>query len=214
METFSKNTIDWTVVDEYISEDSISGLALALCECSKMISYLLNAQGYKGKNIYEKIAQARDRFSDLAGLASALELKEKIIDEYDFHPDKKILQDAIQKCRKAINDLVETEILQMGSWDKAKSTINYYTVFQKEFFKRFLIWFFVISIFIILVDLTNPGKIIVNIFSQIIFKVFSWTLILGFFGVIFLVIIYLIIKFFLKRSRKKKKQKEESSFNI
>jgi len=75
---FEENKIDWTTIDDYQNEGTLSGLCMALAECDKLLNYILNSQNYQGRTIYEKISQARARFSDLNSLAKALEIKEDI----------------------------------------------------------------------------------------------------------------------------------------
>ena len=204
-DTFSEHTIEWTVVDEYTSENTVSGMVMALLECFKMLTNLLNIQGYKGKNIYEKIAQARDRFSDLAGLSIALELREKIVEENDFHPDKNIIQTSIRSLRSAVNDISETEVVQAGTWEKLKSFLNYYVLYQKILLKKLLIGFVLLVVVIIILDVSHPGQMIVDVVIKIASGLFNVIFLIVLGGGIVLIVLFFVLNYFLKRQKKKKK---------
>ena len=73
-------TIDWSTINNYKKEGSIPGLCMALAESHKLLDYFLDKKAYPGRNIYEKVKAAKDTFSDLVGLANAMDTAEALFD--------------------------------------------------------------------------------------------------------------------------------------
>ena len=80
---FEETAIDWTTIKDYQGEGTLSGLCMALAESDKLLDYILKNQHYRGKNIYGRIREAKSRFSNLNQLATALETKESIFEQYN-----------------------------------------------------------------------------------------------------------------------------------
>ena len=120
---FEENKIDWTTIKEYEGEGTLSSLCMALAESDKLLNYILNAQGYRGVTIFEKIHEAKARFSNLENLAKALEVKENIFELYDKEVSKDDIKRAVKYYQEAIVDLVEDKkyYLLIFSHDFAKS---------------------------------------------------------------------------------------------
>lgn len=200
---FEENKVDWTTVDEYQKEATLSGFCMAMAECDKLLNYILTAQGYRGQTIYEKIRSSRDRYSDLEGLAQALETKENIFMEYDKSVSKQDVEMAIKQYKQAILDLTEKEIPDIGVWGRFRAWVDYHFLFKPGTFRRTVFWVLGIVLVILILDNTEIGKSIVSFFAKLLYSSFSFLTILGL--VIVLGVLAVIgLTIYIERSKRKK----------
>ena len=198
---FEETTIDWTTIKDYEGEGTLAGLCMALAESDKLLDYILKNQHYRGKNIYERIREAKSRFSDLNQLAAALETKESIFEQYNKEVSKEDIRKAIKFYRQAILDLTESERPDVGLASRISAWFNYYFLFKPGFFKRVVFWFVFAVLLLFIFDITNPGQRLVRIFTNLVGAASGWLITLGiFFGALIIIVIGVIIYF----ERKKK----------
>jgi len=199
---FEENKIDWTTIDDYQNEGTLSGLCMALAECDKLLNYILNSQNYQGRTIYEKISQARARFSDLNSLAKALEIKEDIFAEYDKEVSKDDIKKALKYYRQAILDLAETNRPDLGFSDKIKSWVNFHLTYHPGFFKKLFSWVIGGILIIIILDITHPGQTLVRFFASLFYRVGGWLITVGIFVGALIVVVLGVIIYLEKRKGK------------
>jgi hypothetical protein len=200
---FEENKIDWQTIDEYEKEGNFASLCMALAESDKLLNYILVTQGYRGDNIFEKIREAKNRFTDLHGLASGLEIKESIFEEYDKEVSKDDVEKAIKHYKQAIKDLSENDQPDTGLLEKINAWIDFHFIYNRGFFRRLIIWFVSIIFSLIVLDTTHPGQALAHFFVNLVFKVSNFLVIFGIaVGALFLIIIGFVI-YFEKRKKKK-----------
>lgn len=193
---FEETTIDWTTIKDYQEEGTLSGLCMALAESDKLLDYILKNQHYRGKNIYERIREAKSRFSDLNQLATALETKESIFEQYNKEVSKEDIRKAIKYYRQAILDLTESDKPDVGLGGKISSWFSYYFLFKPGVFKRLVFWFVFAVLLLFIFDITNPGQRLVHFFTNLVGAASGWLVTLGiFFGVLIIIVIGVIIYF-------------------
>lgn len=194
--------IDWSTIDQFQAEGTISGLSLALIESEKLLDFMLTDLGVRGKNIYERVKNARERFSDLAGLASAMEVKEKICAQYGAQYNSQDLITAIERYRTAIKDLTHEKLGEPSWTDKVQQAMTYYFFNRPGFMKRLLIWLVVMVALILILDGTHPGQKFIHFLAKIISGAISWIFGLGILiALAFMIVIGII--FLLERKKKK-----------
>ena len=198
---FEENKIDWTTIDEYQKEGTLAGLCMALAESDKLLNYILTNQNYRGENIYEKIRDAKNRFTDLNNLAKALEIKENIFSEYEKEISKEDIKTALKHYRQAITDLVEVDKPDIGLLARMNSWFNYYFVYQPGVFRKIAIWFLAIILSLIILDTTHPGQKLVSFLAGLFFKAANWLIIGGIFFRALVIIVIGTIIYFEKRNK-------------
>jgi ABC-type multidrug transport system permease subunit len=199
--------IDWSTIEEYENEGTNAGHLMALAECDKLLNYLLQQQSYRGKTIFERIKNAKDRFSDLSGLASAMEIKENVFSEYDKQVTIKEVEQAVSQYKTAIKDIASGEPVDLGFVDKIKSYLEYQFLEKPGTIRRIILWFFGFVFLIILLDTTHFGQGLVHVLARFFSSIFSWliSVVLVLVGVAILVILTIV---FLER-RKKQREKTD-----
>ena len=199
---FDENVIDWRTIDDYQNEGTLAGLCMGLAESDKLLNYILTQQHYLGKNVYEKIHEAKGRFSDLKNLARALEVKESIFVEYDQEVSKEDIKMALKYYREAILDLTENKKPDSGAFERISSWINYNFIFHSGRFRKVVISFLVAIFLLIILDVTHPGQAIVHFLTSLLFKAGNWFLVAGVFVVGIVIIVLGVIIYFEKKNRK------------
>jgi hypothetical protein len=174
-----KSIIDWTQVEVYEKEGTKSGLSMALVECDKLLNHLLHLKGYKGKNIYERVASAKDAVHDIGGLAYALEIKENLLEEFDKDVSEKELHRAIEKYKESIRDIETSRVPESGIIDTIKRNLDYYFVTKPDQLRKWVLWFLVILVCFFVLDNTHIGQKIVHWISKMLGEVISWVWVLA-----------------------------------
>lgn len=209
-------TIDWSTINNYKKEGSISGLCMALAESHKLLDYFLDKKSYGGSTIYEKVKMAKDIFSDINGLAKAMEVWEDVFSVYDKELAAKDVREAIDQYHQAITDIAESEVYSISLLDRMRSSINYYLVSQPDKFRKIVVWFLLTVILIMVLDNTHIGQTIMSGLVAIINFLFGGLLIAG---LIILGIILIVGGVMIYRDRRKnlgkkvkKEEKKKSPF--
>jgi len=200
---FEENKIDWSTIEEYEGERTLSGFCMALAECDKLLNYILTAQGYKGDTVFKKIHQAKTRFSDLSHLAFAMEIKENIFNDYEKEVSKDDIKTAIKYYRQAVKDLAESSQPDIGFMARIKAWYDYYLVYNPEGLKKSIIYFLVGVVILILLDTTNPGMAIVGFLVDLFSKIGKWLIILGIAVGVFLVLSVVVVIVYEKKNKGK-----------
>jgi hypothetical protein len=173
-----KSIIDWTQVEVYEKEETKSGLAMALVECDKLLNHLLHLKGYKGKNIYERVASAKDAVHDIGGLAYGLEVKEKLLESFDKDVSEKELHRAIEKYKESIRDIEMSRVPETGAIEALKRSLDYYFVTKPDQLRKYILWFLGFLIGLLVLDNTHFGQRIIYWIGRITNGAISWILIL------------------------------------
>ena len=196
-----KSIIDWTPIEVYEKEGTISGLAMALIECDKLLNHLLHLKGYKGNNIYERVASAKDAIHDIGGLAYAMEVKDNLIDVFDKNIGEKELRRGIEKYKDSIRDVERSQVPESGIIDTIKRNIDYYFVTKPDRLRRFVLWFLAILVGFLVLDNTHIGQKMVHWVSRAFGGLISWIWVLAIFSG-FILIMTTIAMMFTQREKK------------
>jgi hypothetical protein len=94
----------WTEIAHMQTQGGM-GLKNALMEADKLLDYVMQAQGFTGENMGERLKRHGDRFSDLNGVWAAHKLRNQIA--HDVHVDivKPQVTSSITSLGRAISDL-------------------------------------------------------------------------------------------------------------
>lgn len=94
----------WTEI-AHMQGQGAMGLKNALMEADKLLDYVMQAQGFTGENMGERLKRHGDRFSDLNGVWAAHKLRNQVA--HDIHVDivKPQVTNAIASLGRGISDL-------------------------------------------------------------------------------------------------------------
>lgn len=94
----------WTEIAHMQGQGGM-GLKNALMEADKLLDYVMQAQGFTGENMGERLKRHGDRFSDLNGVWAAHKLRNQVA--HDVHVDivKPQVVNAIAALGRGISDL-------------------------------------------------------------------------------------------------------------
>jgi len=199
---FEENKIDWTTIDEYLKEGTLAALCMALAECHKLLNYILTSQGYRGDSIYEKIHEAKNRFTNLNNLAKGMEIRESIFEEYDKEISKEEIRNAIKFYQEAIKDLAESDMPDVGLVGKIRAWFVFHFLYNRRFFRKLAVWFLVVVLLLIILDATHPGQVIVHYLATLFFKISNFLIITSIaVGVLILIIVGVIFYFEARRKK-------------
>ena len=154
----NREIIDWSLIKEYREEGTVSGYCMALAETYKLLNNFLSDQGYQGE-IKQKIAQARDRFTELKTLLKALEVWQKIFQRYDQKVTIREVEEAISAFQRAIYDLSsETDYAPPSLIDRIKTWVDLHLVKRPANRRQITGYFLLVVIFILVLDNTHFGQ--------------------------------------------------------
>lgn len=94
----------WTEI-QAMQHQGGAGLRNALMEADKLLDYVMQAKGFSGENMGDRLKQNGDRFSDLNGIWSAHKLRNQVAHEVAIDIVKAQVEDAIRKLGRGIQDL-------------------------------------------------------------------------------------------------------------
>ncbi len=94
----------WTEI-AHMQGQGAMGLKNALMEADKLLDYVMQAQGFTGENMGDRLKRHGDRFSDLNGVWAAHKLRNQVA--HDIHVDivKPQVTNAIASLGRGISDL-------------------------------------------------------------------------------------------------------------
>lgn len=94
----------WTEIAHMQGQGGM-GLKNALMEADKLLDYVMQAQGFTGDNMGERLKRHGDKFSDLNGVWAAHKLRNQVA--HDIHVDivKPQVTNAIAALGRGISDL-------------------------------------------------------------------------------------------------------------
>lgn len=94
----------WTEISHMQGQGGM-GLKNALMEADKLLDYVMQAQGFTGETMGERLKRHGDRFSDLNGVWAAHKLRNQVA--HDVHIDlvKPQVTNAIAALGRGISDL-------------------------------------------------------------------------------------------------------------
>lgn len=171
----NQDIVDWTVIKEYRQQDTIAGYCMALLESHKLLDSILSEQGYQGEDIYQKIRQARGRFTDLKSLNQALAVWEKVFKKYDEKIAVKDVEEAISSYEKAIYDLSsETDYAPPGLIEKVNAWFDYYFISQPQERRRLLNYFLAFIVLVLVLDNTHFGQKFVEWLAGLLNGIVIW----------------------------------------
>jgi transposase len=82
-----------------------AGLRNALLEADKLLDYIMQAKGFQGDTMGDRLKLNGDRFSDLNGIWTAHKLRNQIAHEVAIDIVKSQVEDAVRKLGRGIQDL-------------------------------------------------------------------------------------------------------------
>ena len=169
---FAENVVDWKIVEKFESEGTISGYAMALAECDKLLNFLLEQEGYAGVRTIDKVKKALDRFANPQDLLRAIEIKANVFEKYEEAISIQELKDAIRIYRESVNDFVQGQVKESTTWEKFISYLQFNFLSRPGYLVNFLIGFLSLIILVLVLDSTHFGQnfihALANIFKTIL----------------------------------------------
>ena len=171
--------IDWSVIETYEKEDSISSWSMALAELKKLLEFLLEDQGYIGRTLEEKIRKAKVRFTDLKGLLKGLDIYQKVFERYGETVSLLEIQEAAKALKKAVKDLVsESDFSPPSLIERFKAWLDY-SLAEKEKFYKVALWFLLGIVFVFVLDSTHFGRFFIHWLASLFYSILSWLILAG-----------------------------------
>jgi hypothetical protein len=164
---FAENKIDWGLVERFEKEANLSGYAMALAECDKLMNFLLVQEGFGGINTSDRVKNARDRFANVNELFGAIETKANVFEKYDRGVSIQELKDSIKIYKESINDLVQGQIKESSTWEKFVSYVQVTYLNKPQTGVNFLLSLSSLVILVLVLDSTHFGRSFVQLLAQI-----------------------------------------------
>ena len=207
-ETKSKEIekLSWEGVEKCLSENSISGNALAIIETEKIFSKVLDKSNFPGKDVNQKILSLKSVISNHNELLRVRKIYTKLVESTSpgFDLENLDIRKILAIYYKAIEDINDFNQTGGSLFKKIRIYLSVFYSSMKGNIKKIgigtLIFFFIIFI----LDSTKIGNNITALFVAISQFIFSWVL----FTVLLIggIIIIIVGSVFYFESRKKKKQ--------
>lgn len=195
-------TLGWKKVEDYLSQKTPSSLILALLEAGKLLDYHLSHKGYPGKNLEEKIAFGRERFSNLQKLVEALRIKNEIISKINYKLTTLDLEEGISAFKQAIIDL-EQSPKKLTLFDQAYLYFTYFFPQKLKSSRRLIIYIFLFFLAVWFFANTSLGRTISGAVVFLANWIFSWVFAIFLLILAAITIIVISILYFEKRRRQK-----------
>lgn len=197
--------LSWENVEKCLSENSTSGNAMAIIETEKIFSKVLARSKFPGKDVNQKILNLKTVISNYKELLRVRKIYNKLVESTSpgFDLENLDIRKILAIYYKAIEDI--NEFNQSSSFfKKIKIQLSNIYTYTKSNIKKIGITTLVFFFVIFLLDSTNIGNSIANLFITIAHFIFSWLL----FTVLLVggIIIIVVGSIFYFENRKKKKQ--------
>ena len=172
----NQDSLSWDRVEKYLREKTFSGNAMALVETEKLFREVIKKLDFPGKDIDKQIKVLRSFFSDYRRLKRAREQEKKILKKINYEISSEDAQKYLSAYYQAINDLIEFKKKKISFWKKMKFYLRLYIPCSKNFSKKFILTLFIFFLIIFILDSTNFGAVVVDLFVKISHLIFSWVL--------------------------------------
>lgn len=198
--------LSWKNVEKCLSENSISGNALAIIETEKIFGKVLDKSNFPGRDINQKILSLKSIISNHNELLRVRKIYTKLIESTSpgFDLENLDIRKILAIYYKAIEDINDFNQTGGSLYKKIRVRLSILYSSLKSNIKMIglgtLLFFFIIFI----LDSTKIGNNITALFVAISHFIFSWVL----FTVLLIggIIIIIVGSVFYFESRKKKKQ--------
>lgn len=184
MEKTQKYTIEkyqkgWDAVDDALGESVNSGYKIAIIETEKILRMALNDRKIPGKNVSQKIKNAKIFLSNPQKLDYSRAMYEKIISETGFNISLEDTKEIISGYYKAISDISETEPKNIPLKEKVNLFLQRYFGRFLQKAKNLMVFLFLFLLAIFISTETSTGNSIsraLATFSQFLFYTIIGTL--------------------------------------
>lgn len=198
--------INWQIVEDCMAEKTSSGYKLALIEADKLLDKALRDAGYPGKNIEERITQAKANFSNVKNLKKAREKRNLVLKELSYNLNSIDVEDAVKSYHQALLDIEGNPEAKLSLLEQIMAQVSYYVPSKKKFFWKTLLYCVSILLIIVFLADTKTGQKISQSIVNLSHFIFGWVLMVFILVASVITIITLSILYFEKR---KKTDKEE-----
>ncbi len=198
--------INWQIIEDCMAEKTASGYKMALIEADKLLDKALKDAGYPGKNIEEKITQARANFSNIKNLKKAREKRNLVLKELSYNLNSIDIEEAVKWYHQAVLDIEGNPEAQLSIIGRILALAKYYIPSKKKFITKVLIYFVVAVLLVKFLAKTRLGQ---NLAAKIVaFSdfVFSWVITVAILIIAVVTIITLTILYFEKRKKQEKQE--------
>lgn len=196
----NRDSIDWSTIQSYRQQKTVVGLSMALAESNKLLDHVLSRQGYQGDKMIDKIQAARTRFTKLNSLLDSLEIYKKIFQQYDQDVSTQSVEKAISGYERAIFDLSsETDFQPPTVLERVKSWVDVNLIAQPANSQRYLIYFLLFIVFILILDNSHFGQQFIHWLASILSGILIWVVVIVVAIIFLMLILSTIISFMEQR---------------
>ncbi len=172
----NQESLSWDQVEKYLQEKTAGGDGMALIETDKIFKGVLTKLGFPGKDTDQQVMVLSFVFSDYDNLANTRRHCKKLKEKIDFDISSEDVKKYLSVYYQAIHDLIVFKKGKVSWWRKIKLYLKLYIPRPKKFSKKFILIIFLFFLSIFVLDSTDFGRIIVDMFVSISHLIFSWVL--------------------------------------
>lgn len=182
-------TISWTETDKALKEETLSGYKVACLESRKVFVNTLKQNNIPVENLEKTLKYYGWKFSQLKELESAVTVCDQIINDIEYNLSTFQAEDTVAAFKAAVLDL--TDNLKKITWQRAlMMTINQEK--NNSQVRNIFLWFILLLFSIKGLTTTTWGAKIVD-FSNYIFNLFIYLLVIAIIISIFALIFFLFL---------------------
>lgn len=200
--------INWQIIEDCMAEKTASGYKLALIEADKLLDKALRDAGYPGKNIEERITQAKNNFSNLKTLKKAREKRNLVLRELSYNLNSIDVEEAVKFYHQALLDIEGNPEAKLSLMGRIWALINYYIPSKKKLFFKTLLYFVSVLLIVVFLADTKTGRNISQSIVNLSHFIFGWVLMVSVLVIAVITIITLSILYFEKRQKTDKQDFE------
>ncbi|MFA6296040.1 MAG: hypothetical protein WC663_01685 [Patescibacteria group bacterium] len=168
--------LSWEKVEKYLSEKTDSGNMMALVETEKLFKEAVSDFDLPGDDLERQISALSFVYTDANELEKTRALCKKIVEKENFTLTKIETIKNLEIYYQAITDLSDYRKKKISAFKKTKLYLQTFLPSPKDFFKKYILIFFIFFLTIFLLDSTSFGRILVDIFVSLSHLIFSWVL--------------------------------------
>lgn len=198
--------ISWQIIEDCMAEKTASGYKLALIEADKLLDKALKDAGYPGKNIEERITQARANFSNIKNLKKAREKRNLVLKELSYNLNSIDIEEAVKWYHQAVLDIEGNPEAQLGLWGRIMALATYYIPSKKKFFGKIFLYFVSFVLIVVFLAHTKTGQRIAGGVISFVDFIFNWVLTVVILVIAVVTIVTLSILYFEKRKKQEKQE--------
>jgi len=168
--------LSWEKVEKYLAEKTAGGDLMSLVETEKIFKQIVENFDLPGDDFERKVQALSFVFSEYEDLKQARSAYKKAIEKANFSVSNYEIKNDLAFYYQAIKDLVDFEKKKISAFKKIKIYLKTFLPKPKVFLKKFVLVFFIFFLLIFLLDATNFGRMIVDLFVSLSHIIFSWVL--------------------------------------